>query len=83
MTVHSCTLITGEPNDLVRPVHDLMPVILPADRYDEWLDPENGHTEGLLRLLRPFDARKMVGYRVNRIVSRPGVDDPRCVEPVG
>ena len=81
-TVDSCTLITGEPNDLVRPIHDRMPVILPSDRYEEWLDPENKHTEGLLRLLKPYDARKMVAYPVDRIVSKAGVDNPQCVEPL-
>ena len=37
-TVESCTLITGEPNELVAPVHDRMPVILPPERYNVWLD---------------------------------------------
>jgi len=82
-TVSSCTLITGEPNHLVQPVHDRMPVILPPDRYDEWLDPENKDVEGLLRLLRPFDARKMTAYPVSKVVNRAGVDSPECVEPAG
>src|SRR5690606_7874863 len=38
-TIRSCTIITTEPNELLATVHDRMPVILPPDAYDEWLDP--------------------------------------------
>ena len=60
-----------------------MPVILPPERYEEWLDPGNKDVEGLLRLLVPFDARKMTGYPVSKVVNRAGVDSPECVQPVG
>jgi len=36
----SCTHLTTEPNELVRPLHDRMPVILKPGHYDLWLDPE-------------------------------------------
>src|SRR5262249_38541600 len=36
----SCCLVTTVANDLVKPVHDRMPVILPRAGYGEWLDPE-------------------------------------------
>jgi putative SOS response-associated peptidase YedK len=37
--VESCTILTTEANDLMRPLHDRMPVILDAKDYDRWLDP--------------------------------------------
>ena len=39
--LESCTILTTEPNALVRPVHDRMPVILPAETYDLWLNSAN------------------------------------------
>jgi putative SOS response-associated peptidase YedK len=38
--VESCTIITTQPNELVAPVHDRVPVILPRELEEPWLDPE-------------------------------------------
>jgi hypothetical protein len=34
---HTCTIITGEPNEFVREIHTRMPVILPEEHHDSWL----------------------------------------------
>ena len=80
--VQSCTLITGEPNELVRPVHDRMPVILPREHYDLWLDPTVQRVDLLQPLLRPYDADQMVAYPVGRFVNNPANDDPDCIRPL-
>ena len=51
--LHSCTIITTAANDTMAPVHDRMPVILPPDVWDEWLDPRNADLAALQRLLVP------------------------------
>src|SRR5262249_9451018 len=43
--VHSCAIVTCEPNELVRPIHDRMPVILEPGSEDAWLDPEADEDE--------------------------------------
>jgi putative SOS response-associated peptidase YedK len=40
-----------------------MPVILPDDAYDLWLDP--GLQDAVCDLLRPFDAKLMRRYEVS------------------
>lgn len=57
--VDTCTIITTEPNDLLRPVHDRMPVILPKDREAHWIDPENWDAGRLLSLLKPYPSDEM------------------------
>ena len=52
LELYSCTIITGEPNDKVADVHDRMPVMLPPDVWDTWLDRDNHDIEGL-QTLRP------------------------------
>ncbi len=37
--VDSFTIITTEANEIVKPIHDRMPLIVPADSYSDWLDP--------------------------------------------
>lgn len=80
--IESCTLITTEPNDLVRPVHDRMPVILDPADYELWLDPAVREPEMLQPLLRPYDAAKMVTYPVSTLVNNPANDDPECITPL-
>lgn len=54
--IHTCTIITTEANELIRPVHDRMPVILPADRHTAWTDPGNQDLNALLSQLQPCPA---------------------------
>jgi len=56
---HTCTIITTEANDLIIPVHDRMPVIVPKDCEGEWLDPEYLNPKRLLSLLKPYPAEEM------------------------
>jgi putative SOS response-associated peptidase YedK len=80
--IESCTLLTTEPNDLLRLVHNRMPVILHPDDYTLWLDPEVGQRDLLQPLLRPFPAQEMGAYPVSRFVNSPDNDTPKCIEPV-
>jgi len=80
--VETCALLTNEANDVVRPVHPRMPVILTPDHYDLWLDPTVDQTAPLLPLLVPLDPATMLGYRVSPRVNSPANDDEGCVEAV-
>ena len=77
----SATIIVGEPNLLVAPVHDRMPVMLMPDDCDRWLDP--GMTaEELRALLKPYDPDLMRAYEVSRVVNSVKNDTEGCIEPV-
>ncbi len=79
--VRSCTILTTEANDLLAPVHGRMPVILPPENYDLWLDPGVEERDPLSDLLRPYPPEDMEAYPVSRFVNNPSHDGPRCVEP--
>jgi len=51
------TIITTEANEVLKPVHDRMPVILRAGSYDEWLDVRVKDTGKLQELLKPYSAK--------------------------
>jgi putative SOS response-associated peptidase YedK len=80
--LESCTILTTEPNDLMQPIHDRMPVILPSGAYEEWLNSEQPNPESLKRLLVPFDANKMRAHPVSTYVNRPANEGPECVAPI-
>ena len=79
----SCTIITTNANQLVRPIHNRMPAILSQSDQAVWLDAAPQPTERLLSLLGPYPAGQMEVYAVSRMVNSPKNDDPRCIEPVG
>ncbi len=78
--IESCTLLTTEPNDLLRLVHNRMPVILHPDDYALWLDPTVQKPELLQPLLRPFPPQEMEAYAVSRFVNSPDNDTATCIE---
>jgi putative SOS response-associated peptidase YedK len=80
--IESCTLLTTEPNELMRPLHNRMPVILQPQDYDLWLDPAVDDVRRLQPLLRPYPAGDMASYPVSRRVNSPQNDDPACIEPL-
>ncbi len=82
-SLESCTILTTEANELVRPVHDRMPVIVAPEDYARWLDPVAQQPASVLPLLRPYPSELMETYAVSTRVNSPARDDEGCVERVG
>ena len=80
--IDSCAIITCAANALVSPVHARMPVILPPQSYEEWLNPE-AEIADLLALVQPAEWREMSYYSVSNEVNRAANDYPALVERVG
>jgi putative SOS response-associated peptidase YedK len=77
------TILTGEPNDLVRAIHDRMAVILRPEDYHAWLRPDEVKDPAeLIRLLQVYPAELMEAYPVSRAVNSPANDRPELIEPV-
>jgi putative SOS response-associated peptidase YedK len=81
-SLETCTIITTEPNDLMAPIHNRMPVILAPASYDQWLDPTFQQAETLKALLRPFPSEELTAYPVSTLVNNPRHDAPQYLEPV-
>jgi len=78
----TCTIITTTPNDLVASIHDRMPVILEPDDEGRWADACVTDPATVLPCLRPLPVSLMEGYPVSTLVSSPGNEGPRLVQPV-
>lgn len=78
--IFSCTILTTDANELIRPLHDRMPVILGEEGEKHWLNP--GESLSFLQsLLVPYPAQEMEVYQVSRIVNNPKHDSAACIEP--
>ena len=78
--LHPFTLITTQANELIQPVHNRMPVILPQENEDVWLDPDNRDLPKLTALLKPYPTEEMEAYPVSTLVNSPKNDVPECIE---
>ncbi len=80
--LRSCTIITCPPNPMLEEIHHRMPVILPQDRYAQWLTHGEQSSETLQPLLTPYPGEEMEAYPVSRFVNRPANDSPECIAPM-
>jgi putative SOS response-associated peptidase YedK len=75
--IRSATIVTTEPNELMRPIHNRMPVILPAAAQAQWLDPAPRFD--LQKLLLPYPSAEMEAYPVSTLVNSPANDRPEIL----
>jgi putative SOS response-associated peptidase YedK len=80
--LHTCTILTTEPNELMASIHNRMPVILHKEQIMDWLDPEMGDVGRLHEMLRPFPADRMTAYAVKTTVNNVKNDSIDCILPV-
>jgi putative SOS response-associated peptidase YedK len=76
------TILTTGANDLIRPLHDRMPVILDRKDFALWLDPAVNDPERLQPLLVPAPGAEMETVPVSRTVNSPAYDGPDCLAPL-
>ena len=80
-TLETCTVITVEPNELIRPIHNRMPVMLAPENFEQWLDPSTTEPEKITPLLRPTAAETMTALAVSTHVSNVRHEGPDCIAP--
>jgi putative SOS response-associated peptidase YedK len=76
----SFTIITTDPNQVVQPFHDRMPVIIPEKDYDRWLQPGDPDRPPI-DLLRAYNAEQMSAWKVDKAVGNVKNDSPQLIEP--
>jgi putative SOS response-associated peptidase YedK len=80
-TIGSCTLITTSANELLRPLHDRMPVIVRREEYAEWLSPNEQDADALMPILQPYAGGDLEAFPVSRSVNSPSHDAADCLSP--
>ncbi len=75
-------VVTTEPNELTRPVHNRMPAILLSKDEDLWLNPDQVEPELLVALLSPYPVSAMEAFPVSRRVNSPANDSADLLERV-
>ena len=79
--VRSCAIITTDANELVAPIHDRMPVVLPESEWDSWLSRDNHDIDALTKLLVPAPADELEAWPVSLLVNKPENNSAELIEP--
>jgi putative SOS response-associated peptidase YedK len=77
----TCTIITGQANELVGPIHERMPVIFDSSTAWGWLDP-SAQIALLQSMLRPYPAEQMTEYPVSSLVNQAAVESPQLIQKI-
>jgi putative SOS response-associated peptidase YedK len=77
--LETCAIITTEANEVMRPIHDRMPVILEPANFARWIDcrPDND----VAGLLRPCDPAMLDALKVSTAVNNARNESPVLIEP--
>jgi putative SOS response-associated peptidase YedK len=78
--IRSFTIVTISPNDLMKEIHDRMPVILSKENEKKWLESQD--QDELLGLIRPFPAKEMDAYRISTLVNSPRNNSKEIIQQV-
>jgi len=75
----SCTIVTTEPNAMVKPLHNRMPVILTRSEAETWMRTDPDHAADLRALLRPCSPDLMSSRQVSAFVNSTRNEGPGCI----
>lgn len=78
--IYSCSIITCAANELVKPIHERMPVILDEKSSSFWLGKHS--VQELNTILVPYASEKMRSYPVSPMVNNPVNENADCIKPV-
>jgi putative SOS response-associated peptidase YedK len=78
--IRSCAIVTTKANELIAPVHNRMPVMLPEEAWDRWLDPRSD-PDDLQALLVSAPEELLEYYPVSTRVNGPRLHGPELIEP--
>lgn len=81
--IHSCTILTTQPNAVMADIHDRMPVILAKEAEKIWLDPNIQDPELLQELIKPYDSEELEAYEVSGAVNSPRNKGQELIRKIG
>lgn len=76
----SVAIVTTDANELMKPIHDRMPVVLEREDEGRWLDADLGDAK---ELLDPYDREDLDAYPISTVVNDPANDSPAVIDPIG
>lgn len=81
-TLFTCTMLTKDADDFMKDIHHRMPIILPKEKEDEWIEPFVKYPEDAREFLNSFEVEPLTAYDVSKHVNKATNNDPTCIAPL-
>jgi putative SOS response-associated peptidase YedK len=81
--LETAAIVTTRANRALSSIHDRMPVIVPPEGFDLWLDTANVDAATAAALIAPAPENLLEAYEISTAVNRAANDNPKLLEPVG
>jgi putative SOS response-associated peptidase YedK len=81
--LETAAIVTTRANRTLSPIHDRMPVIVPLEAFDLWLDGATVDATTAAALIQPAPDNLLEAYEISTAVNRTANDNPKLLEPVG
>src|SRR5699024_7765075 len=78
----TCTMLTKDANDFMKPIHHRMPIILPKDKEDEWIQPHILEPSQAKQFIEEIEDEKLTAYPVDTYVNKAQHNDQKCIQPL-
>jgi putative SOS response-associated peptidase YedK len=79
--LHTATIITTAANETMSAVHDRMPVLVPRERWDDWLDPTNDDVATFNEIFEARNDGVLQMYEVSTEVNSVTNNDKSLIRP--
>jgi putative SOS response-associated peptidase YedK len=79
--LETATIVTTKANRTLAPIYDRMPVIVPPNAFDLWLDSANVDPVAASALIAPAPENLLEAYPISTDVNRVANDNPKLLEP--
>jgi putative SOS response-associated peptidase YedK len=79
--LETAVIVTTQANETLAPIHDRMPVIVPPDQFDLWLDNSSEDISAASALIKPAPENFLQAFAVSTDVNRVANDNPKLIEP--
>jgi putative SOS response-associated peptidase YedK len=80
--LRTCSIITTQATDAAGHIHDRMPLVVPRDAIDQWLDPALTEPQQALELLSVTESEALEAYAVSTEVNSVQNNEPSLLRPL-
>lgn len=78
--LETAAIVTTRANRTLADIHERMPVVVPPDAFNLWLDCANVDVETAMTLVAPAREAALEAYEVSTAVNRTANDNPKLIE---
>lgn len=78
----TCTILTKDSNEFMQDIHHRMPIILPKNHENTWIQPQKKNPYDAHHFLQTMEMDELTAYNVSSYVNKAKNNDATCIESI-